>query len=336
MSTPNISARAVRSAVANRQVRAVGMPQGVRIGYLALLTVVLIAPAIGLYPVFVMKLMCFALFACAFNLLLGYTGLLSFGHAAFFGVAAYVTGWLAKSAGWTPELAIGGGVAVSAMLGAVVGSLAIRRRGIYFAMITLGLAQMVFFLCVQAPFTGGEDGLQGVPRGKLFGLMPLTSDTSMYYFVLAVFVASFLAIMRIVTSPFGQVLRMIRENEPRAISLGYRVEHFKLTAFVLSASLAGLAGALKSLVMGFATLADVHWSMSGEVILMSLLGGVGTFIGPVIGSSIVVSLQNLLADKVGAWVTVIIGATFMVCVIAFRKGVVGEVLARAKQRQARS
>jgi branched-chain amino acid transport system permease protein len=336
MSTTSINAQAVQSPAANEKARTAGMSRGARIGYGALLAVLLLAPAIGLYPVFVMKLMCFALFACAFNLLLGYTGLLSFGHAAFFGLAAYVSGWLAKAAGWTPELAIGGGVAVSAMLGVVIGFVAIRRSGIYFSMITLGLAQMVFFICLQAPFTGGEDGLQGIPRGKLFGLLPLVSDTSMYYFVLAVVVASFLGIMRIVTSPFGQVLRMIRENEPRAISLGYRVERFKLMAFVLSAGLAGLAGALKSHVMGFATLADVHWSMSGEVILMTLLGGVGTFIGPVIGSSIVVSLQNLLADRVGAWVTVIIGATFMVCVLAFRKGVVGELLARTKQRPARS
>jgi branched-chain amino acid transport system permease protein len=336
MSTPSINAQAVQSPAANEKARTAGMSRGARIGYGALLAVLLLAPAIGLYPVFVMKLMCFALFACAFNLLLGYTGLLSFGHAAFFGLAAYVSGWLAKAAGWTPELAIGGGVAVSAVLGVVIGFVAIRRSGIYFSMITLGLAQMVFFICLQAPFTGGEDGLQGIPRGKLFGLLPLVSDTSMYYFVLAVVVASFLGIMRIVTSPFGQVLRMIRENEPRAISLGYRVERFKLMAFVLSAGLAGLAGALKSHVMGFATLADVHWSMSGEVILMTLLGGVGTFIGPVIGSSIVVSLQNLLADRVGAWVTVIIGATFMVCVLAFRKGVVGELLARTKQRPARS
>jgi branched-chain amino acid transport system permease protein len=336
MSTPSINAQAVQSPAANEKARTAGMSRGARIGYGALLAALLLAPAIGLYPVFVMKLMCFALFACAFNLLLGYTGLLSFGHAAFFGLAAYVSGWLAKAAGWTPELAIGGGVAVSAVLGVVIGFVAIRRSGIYFSMITLGLAQMVFFICLQAPFTGGEDGLQGIPRGKLFGLLPLVSDTSMYYFVLAVVVASFLGIMRIVTSPFGQVLRMIRENEPRAISLGYRVERFKLMAFVLSAGLAGLAGALKSHVMGFATLADVHWSMSGEVILMTLLGGVGTFIGPVIGSSIVVSLQNLLADRVGAWVTVIIGATFMVCVLAFRKGVVGELLARTKQRPARS
>ncbi len=306
-----------------------------RITYAIILALLLIAPLIGLYPVFVMKLLCFALFACAFNLLLGFTGLLSFGHAAFFGFSAYVTGWAIKSAGMTPELGILAGVAVAAFLGLLFGAVAIRRQGIYFAMITLALAQMVYFLCLQAPFTGGEDGLQGVPRGKLFGILPLISDTGMYYVVVAVFVASFLAISRIVTSPFGQVLKMIRENEPRAVSLGYQVDRYKLLAFVLSAALAGLAGSLKTLVMGFATLSDVHWSMSGEVILMSLLGGVGTFFGPVFGAGIVIALQNLLADKVGAWVTVIIGAIFVVCVLAFRKGVVGELHAfRERRRQA--
>lgn len=304
-------------------------------GYAALVAFGLLAPVLGVYPVFMMKLLCFAMFACAFNLLLGFTGLLSFGHAAFFGTSAYVTAWLAKKAELSPELALVGGVTVSLVLGAAIGFLAIRRRGIYFSMITLGLAQMVFFACLQAPFTGGEDGLQAVPRGRLFGLISLTSDMSMYYFVLAVCAVAFLSIIRVVTSPFGQALRMIRENEARAVSLGYRVERLKLLAFVLSAALAGLAGGLKSLVMGFATLADVHWSMSGEVILMTLLGGVGTFVGPVIGASIVVSLQTLLADRVGAWVTVIIGLTFMICVLAFRKGVAGEFLAWAKRRAAR-
>ncbi|MES2972557.1 MAG: branched-chain amino acid ABC transporter permease [Pseudomonadota bacterium] len=304
-----------------------------RITYVGILALLLIAPLIGLYPVFVMKLLCFALFACAFNLLLGFTGLLSFGHAAFFGFAAYVTGWAIKSAGLTPELGILAGVVVAALIGLVFGLVAIRRQGIYFAMITLALAQMVYFICLQASFTGGEDGLQGVPRGNLFGMLSLMSDTTMYYVVLAVFVASFLAISRIVTSPFGQVLKMIRENEPRAISLGYQVDRYKLLAFVLSAGLAGLAGSLKTLVMGFATLSDVHWSMSGEVILMSLLGGVGTFFGPVFGAGIVISLQNLLADKVGAWVTVIIGAIFVVCVLAFRKGVVGELQAWRERRR---
>ena len=306
-----------------------------RITYLVLLALALAAPALGLYPVFLMKLLCFAVFACAFNLLLGFTGLLSFGHAAFFGSAAYITGWFVKSQNWTPELAILAGAIGAGLIGLVVGAVAIRRQGIYFAMITLAIAQMVYFVCLQAPFTGGEDGMQGVPRGKLFGILPLVSDTVMYYFVVAVFVLCFLLISRIVNSPFGQVLKMIRENEPRAISLGYQVDRYKLLAFVLSATLAGLAGSMKTLVMGFATLSDVHWSMSGEVILMTLLGGVGTFFGPVLGSSIVIGLQNLLADKVGSWVTVIIGVIFVVCVLAFRKGVVGELQAfRDRRRQA--
>ncbi len=313
-------------------------PVGSKTGwvYLALLALAAAAPLLGLYPVFVMKLLCFALFACAFNLLLGFTGLLSFGHAAFFGGAAYVTGWFIKAQGWTPEMGLLAGVAAGAGLGLIFGAIAIRRQGIYFAMITLALAQMVFFVCLQAPFTGGEDGLQGVPRGNLFGVLPLASDTTLYYVVLALFVACFLGIMRVVTSPFGQVLKMIRENEPRAVSLGYEVDRYKLLAFVLSAALAGLAGGLKTLVMGFATLSDVHWSMSGEVILMSLLGGVGTFFGPVLGAGVVIALQNLLADKVGAWVTVIIGVIFVVCVLAFRKGVVGELLAWLERRRARA
>jgi branched-chain amino acid transport system permease protein len=301
--------------------------------YLVLLALAIAAPFLGLYPVFGMKLLCFALFACAFNLLLGFTGLLSFGHAAFFGGAAYITGWFVKALGWTPELGVLAGLLTGAFLGLVVGLIAIRRQGIYFAMITLALAQVVFFIALQAPFTGGEDGLQGVPRGALFGVFSLADDLTLYYVVLAVFAACFLAILRIVTSPFGQVLKMIRENEPRAISLGYEVDRYKLMAFVLSASLAGLAGGMKTVVMGFASLSDVHWSMSGEVILMSLLGGVGTFFGPVLGSTIVIGLQNLLADKVGAWVTVIIGVIFVICVLAFRKGMVGEWLAwRERQR----
>jgi branched-chain amino acid transport system permease protein len=308
----------------------------IRITYLSLLALLIVAPMIGLYPVFVMKLLCFALFACAFNLLLGFTGLLSFGHAAFFGSAAYVTGWFIKSQGWSPELGLLAGAAAAGLLGVVFGAIAIRRQGIYFAMITLALAQMVFFICLQASFTGGEDGLQGVPRGRLFGLVPLQSDTAMYYLVATIFVACYLAIGRIVSSPFGQVLKMIRENEPRAISLGYEVDRYKLLAFVLSATLAGLAGGMKTLVMGFATLSDVHWSMSGEVILMSLLGGVGTLFGPVVGSGIVVALQDLLADKVGAWVTVIIGVIFVICVLAFRKGVVGELQAWFERRRARA
>lgn len=300
-------------------------------GLLALLA--LAAPFIGLYPVFVMKLMCFAIFASAFNLLLGYTGLLSFGHAAFFGSAAYATGWIVRSMGLTPELGILFGMVIAAAVGLVVGVIAIRRQGIYFAMITLALSQMVFFVCLQAPFTHGEDGLQGVPRGRLFGTISLESDTSMYYFVLAVFVLVFLFIRRVVHSPFGQVLKAIRENEPRAISLGYAVDKYKLLAFVLSTTLAGLAGSLKTLVLGFATLSDVHWSMSGEVILMTLLGGLNTFLGPVLGAAIVIALQDLLADRVGSWVTVIIGAIFVVCVLVFRRGIVGEFEAwRAKRR----
>lgn len=302
---------------------------------LALLALALVAPLLGVYPVFAMKLLCFALFACAFNLLLGFTGLLSFGHAAFFGGAAYVAGWFIKAQGWSPELGLLTGAVTGALLGLVVGLIAIRRQGIYFAMITLALAQIVFFIALQAPFTGGEDGLQGVPRGTLFGLIPLASDLTLYYVVLALFLGCYLGIQRIVHSPFGQVLKMIRENEPRAISLGYEVDRYKLLAFVLSAALAGLAGALKTVILGFATLSDVHWSMSGEVILMSLLGGVGTFFGPVLGSAIVIGLQNMLADKVGAWVTVIIGAIFVVCVLAFRKGLVGELLAWMDRRKVR-
>jgi len=306
----------------------------IRVTYIALLILALLAPMIGLYPVFVMKLLCFAIFASAFNLLLGFTGLLSFGHAAFFGSAAYITGWLIKMQHWTPELGILAGMLGAGVIGVVVGLVAIRRQGIYFAMITMAIAQMVFFVCLQASFTGGEDGLQGVPRGALFGQLSLASDTAMYYLVVAVFVACFLAISRIVHSPFGQVLKMIRENEPRAISLGYQVDRYKLLAFALSAALSGLAGSLKTLVMGFATLSDTHWSMSGEVILMTLLGGVGTFFGPVFGAGIVISLQDMLADKVGSWVNVIIGVIFVLCVLAFRKGVVGELQAFLERRRA--
>lgn len=308
----------------------------IRITYIALLVLALLAPLLGLYPVFVMKLLCFAIFASAFNLLLGFTGLLSFGHAAFFGSAAYITGWLIKSQHFTPEVGIVAGAFGAGAIGLLIGLVAIRRQGIYFAMITMALAQLVYFFCLQAPFTGGEDGLQGVPRGALFGVVSLESDTAMYYLVVAVFVACFLAISRIVNSPFGQVLKMIRENEPRAISLGYQVDRYKLLAFVLSAALAGLAGSLKTLIMGFATLSDVHWSMSGEVILMTLLGGVGTFFGPVFGAGIVISLQDLLADKVGSWVTVIIGVIFVLCVLAFRKGVVGELQAYLERRRQRA
>jgi branched-chain amino acid transport system permease protein len=298
-----------------------------------LLILALLAPVLGLYPVFVMKLLCFAIFASAFNLLLGFTGLLSFGHAAFFGSAAYICGYLIKTHHLTPELGLLAGAVGAGLIGLVVGMVAIRRQGIYFAMITLAIAQMVYFVCLQAPFTGGEDGLQGVPRGALFGLLSLDSDTTLYFLVLTIFVACFLFISRIVHSPFGQVLKMIRENEPRAISLGYQVDRYKLLAFVLSSALAGLAGSLKTLIMGFATLTDVHWSMSGEVILMSLLGGVGTFFGPVLGSGMVIALQDMLADKVGSWVTVIIGVIFVLCVMAFRKGVVGELQAYLERRR---
>ncbi|GAB4566875.1 MAG: branched-chain amino acid ABC transporter permease [Rhizobacter sp.] len=297
------------------------------------LALLAIAPFIGLYPVFMMKALCFAIFACAFNLLLGFTGLLSFGHAAFMGSAAYATGWLVRSAGWSPEFGLLAGVVIAGALGLVVGLIAIRRQGIYFAMITLAMAQMIYFVCLQAPFTGGEDGLQGVPRGKLFGLIPLANDVAMYYLVLVVFVAVFMLVLRIVHSPYGQVLKAIRENEPRAISLGYDVDRYKLLAFVLSTALAGLAGSLKTMVLGFATLTDVHWSLSGEVILMTLLGGLGTFAGPVVGAFTIIGLQNFLADRVGSWVTVIIGVIFVVCVIAFRRGFVGELIAWQQRRK---
>ncbi len=306
-----------------------------RLAWGVVLALLIAAPFIGVYPVFAMTALCFAIFACAFNLLLGFTGLLSFGHAAFMGSAAYATGWLVRSAGWPPELGVLAGTVVAGALGLVVGLIAIRRQGIYFAMITLAMAQMIYFVCLQAPFTGGEDGLQGVPRGKLFGVIPMDSDLVLYYVVLAVFVAVFLAIIRIVHSPYGQVLKAIRENEPRAISLGYDVDRYKLLAFVLSTAIAGLAGSLKTLVLGFATLSDVHWSLSGEVVLMTLLGGLATFAGPVIGAFLIIGLQNFLADRVGSWVTVIIGVIFVVCVLAFRKGIVGELLAWRQRRSSR-
>jgi branched-chain amino acid transport system permease protein len=311
------------------------LPRAHRLAWGVGLALLVAAPFLGVYPVFMMKALCFAIFACAFNLLLGFTGLLSFGHAAFMGAAAYATGWLVRSAGWSPELGLVAGVLLGGALGLVVGAIAIRREGIYFAMITLAMAQMVYFVCLQAPFTGGEDGLQGVPRGKLFGVLPLADDLAMYFLVLAVFVAVFLGIVRIVHSPYGQVLKAIRENEPRAVSLGYDVNRYKLLAFVLSTSIAGLAGSLKTLVLGFATLSDVHWSLSGEVVLMTLLGGMGTFLGPVIGAFTIIGLQNFLADRVGSWVTVIIGGIFVFCVLAFRRGIVGEVLAWRQRRRAR-
>lgn len=295
--------------------------------YALVLLLALCVPVLGIYPVFMMQLLCFAMFACAYNLLLGFSGMLSFGHAAFFGASAYATAWLATAHGWGPASATLAGAAVSALLGAVIGMIAIRRRGIYFAMITLALAQLVYFVCLEAPFTGGENGLQGVPRGALFGVLPLKSDVVMYYVVLATFVAVFLFIRRIIHSPFGQVLKAIRENESRAISLGYQVNRYKLVAFMLSATIAGLAGSLKALVLGFATLSDVLQSNSGEVILMTLLGGTGTFFGPVVGAAVVVTLQQYLSDIAGGWVTVIIGAVFIACVIAFRRGIIGELVA---------
>jgi branched-chain amino acid transport system permease protein len=310
------------------------------------LAVLVAAPFIGLYPVFMMKALCYAIFACAFNLLLGFTGLLSFGHAAFLGAAAYASGWLVRSAGWPPELGVLAGAAFAGLLGLGVGLIAIRRQGIYFAMITLAMAQMIYFVWLEVPFTGGEDGLQGVPRGKLLGWLPLAGqphgkllgvlpvpdDTVMYYVVLSVFVAVFLFIIRVVHSPFGQVLKAIRENEPRAVSLGYNVDRYKLLAFVLSAALAGLGGAMKTLVLGFATLNDAHWALSGEVVLMTLLGGMGTFAGPVLGAFTIIGLQDFLADSAGSWVTVIIGCIFVVCVVAFRRGYVGELHAWLRRR----
>ncbi|MBV1798543.1 branched-chain amino acid ABC transporter permease [Siccirubricoccus sp. G192] len=294
---------------------------------LAALLVMIVFLAVApffLYPVFLMKLLCFALFACAFNLLIGYVGLLSFGHAAYFGMGGYLAGHAAKVWGLSPELAIITGGLVAAALGVVAGWIAIRRQGIYFAMITLALAQMIYFFCVQAPFTGGEDGIQAIPRGSLFGLIPLDRDMSMYWLVAGVFLAGFLMIQRVVHSPFGQVMKAIRENEPRATSLGYRTDDYKLVTFILSAGLSGVAGATKSLVFGIATLTDVHWSMSGEVVLMTLVGGLGTLFGPVVGAAVVVTMQNYLAEM-GAWVTVIQGGIFVVVVLAFRRGILGEI-----------
>jgi len=291
---------------------------------LALAALAIAAPLIA-YPVLLMKLMCFALFACAFNLLLGFTGLLSFGHAALFGTAGYVTGHVIKQWGFTPEAGIAAGTLAAIALGFLFGKLAIRRQGIYFAMITLALAQMVYFVLVQAPFTGGEDGLQDVPRGRLFGLVDLSDDFTLYYFVLAIFAGGLWLIHRTIHSPFGQILKAIRENEPRTVSLGYDVARFKLLAFVLSAGLSGLAGATKVLVFKFATLADAHWHLSGEVVLMTLLGGMGTVLGPVVGAGTIVTLQNELADKVGSLVTVVMGAIFIFCVLLFRRGTVGRL-----------
>jgi branched-chain amino acid transport system permease protein len=282
-----------------------------------------VAPFV-LYPVFLMQALCFALFACAFNLLLGYVGLLSFGHALFFGWASYLCAHAAKHWGFPPEAAVLFATTCAAGLGVIAGGIAIRRQGIYFAMITLALAQMMYFVALRAPLTGGEDGIQDIPRGRLFGILDLSNDMTMYVFVLLVVLAGFLAIYRIVNSPFGEVLKAIRENELRAVSLGYKTDRYKLVAFVLSATLAGLAGALKTLVFHLASLTDVHWTMSGEVVLMTLVGGLGTLFGPVVGAFLIVALENYLA-QFGQWVLVIQGSIFVVCVLAFRRGIVGEL-----------
>jgi branched-chain amino acid transport system permease protein len=337
-----------KNAVPARRAR----PNSIAIAFAAMVAVLVVGPLppLSLYPVDLMRALCLALFACAFNLLIGYGGLLSFGHAMFFGWAAYVAAHLAKvgavslpywAGGWnwivialpplTPELAILGGTAFAAALGFIAGSLAIRRLGIYFAMITLALAQMMYFFALQAKFTGGEDGIQAVPRGRLFGVIDLAGNIAMYIFVAAVFLAAFVLIYRIVHSPFGEVLKAIRENEPRAISLGYKTERYKLLAFVLSATLAGLAGAIKAIAIGLASLSDVQWQMSGEVVLMTLVGGLGTIFGPVVGAAIIVAMQTQLVSF-GQWVTIIQGAIFVACVLLFRRGVVGELAALLRIR----
>lgn len=289
----------------------------------AAIAIALVAPAY-FYPIFLMKLLCFGLFACAFNLLLGFVGLLSFGHAAFFGGAAYFTAHAAKVWEWSTVESILFGAVAAALMGCVMGFLAIRRQGIYFAMVTLALAQMFFFICLQAPFTHGEDGIQNVPRGTLFGIIDLNNSVNMYYFVLAVFSLSLFALWRAINSPFGQILKSIRENETRAISLGYKVQNYKLAAFVMSAFISGLAGGTKAIVFQFATLTDVSWQMSGEVILMALLGGIGTLIGPLVGAAVIVSLQNFLATSAFP-VTIASGLIFMASVLVFRRGIVGEL-----------
>ncbi len=318
------------------------------LAYLVFLILLAFVPMLGIYPIFVMKIMCYALFACAFNLLLGYTGLLSFGHAAFLGTSAYTLGHAIKVWGFSPEIAMVIAVLASGLLGLAIGALAIKRSGIYFAMITLAMSQMVFFFFLQAKFTGGEDGLQGVPRGLLFGLVDLKNDINLYYLVLFIFAAAYFLIWRVVHSPFGQVLKALRENEARTISLGYDVDRFKLLAFVLSAMLAGLAGATKTLVFVSATLSDATWQMSGLVVLMTLVGGMGTLVGPVIGAFIIVLLENKVGDfgaalydwtgvewfsHLGESVTIVIGLIFVVCVLAFRKGIVGELNAWFERKQ---
>jgi branched-chain amino acid transport system permease protein len=319
-----------------------------KIGYLLAFAIALAAPFVG-YPVFLSKLLCFALFACAFNLLIGFTGLLSFGHAAFFGMAGYVAGNALRTWGWPTELGLLAGVLAAALIGLVMGALAIRRQGIYFSMITLALAQMVYFGALRAgEFTGGEDGLQGVPRGKLLGFVDLGNDTTLYFVVLGICVLAFALIVRTVHSPFGQVLKAVKENEPRAVSLGYDVDKYKLLAFVLSAALAGLAGATKTLVLGFETLTDVHWTMSGLVILMTLVGGMGTLAGPMLGAIIIIALENKLGDwgallarisgiewfnTIGEAVNMVVGLIFIVCVLLFRRGIIGEFIAWTGKRK---
>ncbi len=297
--------------------------RSLRIPMVAMVLLGLVAPFV-IYPVFLMKMLCFALFACAFNLLIGYVGLLSFGHALFFGAAGYLAGHAAKVWGLPFELAVLTGTATAALLGLVVGWLATRSKGIYFAMITLALAQMFFFYCLRAKFTGGEDGIQAIPRGKLLGLVSLESNLTMYFVVLAIFLFGFFFIFRVIHSPFGQVMKAVRENEPRAVSLGYKSDHYKLIAFVLSAALSGLAGGTKSIVFQLASLTDVHWGTSGEVILMVLLGGLGTVFGPIVGAVAIICVESYLAG-LGGWVTVVQGALFVVCVLAFRRGIIGEL-----------
>jgi branched-chain amino acid transport system permease protein len=314
----------VRAAVEDATTAAPAMTLRHQAVAFVVMVVVLAVLPFFVYPIFLMKALCFALFACAFNLLIGYVGLLSFGHAAFLGSAGYVTAHAAKVWGWPPELAILVGTATAAGLGVAVGALAIRSRGIYFANITLALAQMIYFFCLQAKFTGGEDGIQSVPRGMMFGLLDLRHTTTMYFVVLAIFLAGFLLVYRTIHSPFGQVIKAIRENETRAISLGYRPEHYKLIAFTLSATLSGLAGGTKAIVFQLASLTDVHWTMSGEVVLMTLLGGLGTVFGPVAGAFLLSTIEHYLA-QLGAWVTIVQGVVFVVCVLAFRRGVVGEI-----------
>jgi len=300
----------------------------VGVAFAAMVALLAAAPFV-VYPIFLMKALCFALFACAFNLLIGYVGLVSFGHALYFGWASYLCAYAAKSWGMEPGLAVIVGTATAAVLGVIAGSIAIRRQGIYFAMITLALAQMMYFFALRAPLTGGEDGIQAVPRGRLFGVFDLTDDMTMYGVVLVVVLAAFVFIYRIINSPFGEVLKAIRENEQRAISLGYQTDRYKLVAFVLSATLAGLAGSLKALVFQLASLTDVHWTMSGEVVLMTLVGGLGTLFGPVVGAFLIIAMENYLAPF-GQWVLVIQGAIFVVCVLVFRRGIVGELANRLR------